>query len=105
MTELEFKEEDPCWIHIGGKNDNPLTKGCVRMKIQLPDFSYPLYLIEVDSHIETLFFVRDGRTMSNAPDRPIGLFRGLVNETVPESQKTTSGSSLWRFFQKLFHRH
>ena len=74
--ELEFKEGDPCWIHIGGK-ENPLVKGEVVKKIKIKDYPFDYYVIELDTGIDSVFEVREGSTMSDSPYKPIGFWRNL----------------------------
>lgn len=78
---LEFEIGDKAWIHIGASEDNPLTECTVVHVFTLPDWpaGHVHYVCEVPTGIDPILFVRDGLTMSDAADRPVGLWRNLRN--------------------------
>lgn len=89
MKKLEFKVGDKVWLH--GAHNPPLKLRLFPWPRMLPEHSKgglfegtvvhiferydTQYVIEVDTHIDPVYFVRDGFTLSDAPTRSIGLFR------------------------------
>lgn len=78
MQCLEFELRDIAWIYIGN-HDGRLTRGTVVHIFQL-SWGPCQYVIEVDTHIDPILEVRDGFAMSDAEDKPIGLWRKNVRE-------------------------
>lgn len=78
MQNLEFKIGDTAWIYIGD-HDGKLTDGRVVHIFQLDGWHAPHYVIEIETGIDPIFEVRDGLSMSDAKDKPIGLWRKNVS--------------------------
>ena len=74
MQLLEFKVGDTCWIGMGHKH---LARGKVIKVLDLTEEGWPLpqYLIEVAGSIDPVLEVRDGFTMSDTAEGPLGYSR------------------------------
>jgi hypothetical protein len=74
MQMLKFEKGDDCWIAMGGPK---LCKGKVLEILDLKDHGYTFlnYLIEVQTGIDPVLKVRCGWTMSDHPDKQIGMWR------------------------------
>jgi hypothetical protein len=90
MKNLEFALYDTVWLH--GANNPALKLRLLPWPRMLPDhdraglfagkvihifkqYNTLQYVIEVDTEIEPILFVRDGLTLSNTEKGPIGMFR------------------------------
>jgi hypothetical protein len=69
---------DTVYIYIGDHRGHT-SKGVILEVLDLHThgYSFPQYLIEVESSIENLLEVRDAFTMSEEEDGPVGLWAGL----------------------------
>lgn len=53
---------------------NPLSEGKVVLEFQRQGTKY--YVVEFETHIDPVLLVYDGLTLSDDPNKPIGLYRG-----------------------------
>ena len=74
MQLLEFKVGDTAWCHLGGA-DNSLVEGKVVHIFTLPDTPFPLYVLEMETSMDPMWYVREGHTLSDDPFKPIGMWR------------------------------
>lgn len=75
MKTLEFKEGDDCWIAMGG---GKLHKGKVLEVLDLSRHgwvNHKHYVVEIPTSIDPVLEIRDGLTMSDAEDAPLGMWR------------------------------
>lgn len=74
MMMLEFRVGDTCWIHEGQENGtNPLVEGEVVHVFTLWGMTH--YVVSLPSFADPVLLVRTGLSMSDAADKPIGLWR------------------------------
>ena len=73
---LTFKVGDIVWFHTG-ENLDGLDNGKVVAVLNLEGWSFPHYVVEIETEIDPLLIVRDGFTLSDASDKPIGMWRDL----------------------------
>lgn len=77
MKYVEANVGDTVWIHgietRGG--ENKLTQGKVVHIFRPEGYSMDQYVVEIPTHIDPLLEVRDGFTVSDAADKPIGIYR------------------------------
>jgi len=89
MKQLVFNLGDKVWLH--GAHNPPLKLKLFPWPRMVPEHSKgglfegtvvhiferfsTEYVVEVDTHVEPILYVRDGFTLSDAPNKPIGLFR------------------------------
>jgi hypothetical protein len=74
MQQIDLKVGDTCWIHGVGSSGN-FTKGTVISIVNLPNYGFQHYIIEIPTHIDPILEIRDPFTVSDHPDKPIGCFR------------------------------
>ena len=77
-TPLVFKEGDDCWFYDSDYTEQKtLTKGTVIKVLDLTEhgFDKPCYLIKAFNGFEWLAEARDGLSMSNSEDGPLGYAR------------------------------
>lgn len=72
MKMLIFDDGQECWLHIG---TGCLVRGTVLMRVSLPGYLHEHYIVEVQTEVEPVLEVRDGWTLSDSRDEPIGLWR------------------------------
>ncbi len=72
MKMLIFDDGDDCWIGMGRRE---LVKGKVLMRVNIPGYLHEHYIIEVQTGVDPVLEVRDGFTMSDAVNRPLGIWR------------------------------
>lgn len=58
---------------VPGHYDNKLMRGTVVLEFQRNYMKY--YIVEVDTGIEPIMFVRDGFSLSDSANKPIGAYR------------------------------
>ena len=77
MENLKFEMGDRCWIHEAQRSpDNPLTEATVVHKFHLDGWAIDWhYVVEVTTSIVPVLYVRTGHTMSDSPDKQIGMWR------------------------------
>lgn len=74
MKDVILKKGDDAWFHNGGKN-NPLMKGKVEEVIRLDGYGFDHYIISYPTGVDDMLVVRCGTSVSDSPNRPIGLWR------------------------------
>jgi hypothetical protein len=70
MKKSDYEIGETAWCHIG--NGDGLTDGKVIHIFH--HGNQKLYIIEIDTHIDPVYVVREWWTMSKQKDRPIGAF-------------------------------
>lgn len=78
MTYVEAKLGDTVWIH-GIEKNGLKTKGKVVHIFRPEGYTIDQYVVEISTHIEPLLEVRDGFTISDHKDKPIGMWRRDAN--------------------------
>lgn len=76
MIERVYFIDDIVWIHMGGPK-NLLSEG--RIVYLFVHYGRPQYIIEINTSIDPILEVRDWSTISETPEGPINLFRGIFN--------------------------
>lgn len=75
MGGQRFNIGDDAWIHTGGKN-NPLVRGKVVHIFSLPGWAYRHhYVVEIDTPVDPMLYVRDDFSMSDDANKPVGFWR------------------------------
>lgn len=74
MKFVELKVGDTAWLYVGN-HKGKYSKGVVKMIIDVPGWSYLHYVIEIPTHIENLLEIRCGYSVSENPDKAIGMYR------------------------------
>lgn len=73
MKWVELKVGDDAYIYPAEKNGK-LSKGKVVHTFKL-DWDQEHYVIELPTHVEHVYEVRNGFTVSDSQERPIGMYR------------------------------
>jgi hypothetical protein len=75
MKYVELKEGDDCWLFLS-YHRGEMSKGKVIKVIQLEGYT-PLdhYVIEIPTSVDNSLEIRDGFTVSDSPDKPLGWMR------------------------------
>lgn len=74
MEYVKLKEGDPAWIYMSGHSGN-LSQGKVVKVVQLDGWPSEHYIIEVATPVDPVLEIRDGTTVSDDPQKSIGLWR------------------------------
>lgn len=74
MINVELKEGQDAWIFTRG-HKGEMTKGKVVKVTRLDGYDYDHYIIAFATGIDDVFEVREGNSVSDAADKPIGLWR------------------------------
>lgn len=82
MVRVERKVGDKAWFYFGNHHGGELTEGTVVHVFQLEGWGDEHYVVEMPSSIDPVHAVRDPYTVSDAPDKPIGLWRNLKSKVV-----------------------
>lgn len=79
MQNVKLNVGDDAWLYNGRTNKKTLSaefsKGKVVHIFRLDGMLFDMYVIQIDTHIDPIYEVRDGCSVSDAPDKPIGLWR------------------------------
>lgn len=70
---VKAKVGDTVWIHGVVSEGNPLWPAKVEHVFHL--YGMEQYVVSVETHVEPVLHVRDGFSISDDPNKPIGLFR------------------------------
>lgn len=74
MKVLSFEVGDSAWLYRP-YNQGKMTLGRVIAVVDLPEYQFPHYVIEVQTCTEPELYIRDGLALSESENRPVGMMR------------------------------
>ena len=74
MERIDLRQGDPAWVHLGD-HQGKLTAGKVLAVLQLEGYSFQHYVIAVPTPVDDLLIIRAPWAVSDAEDKPIGMWR------------------------------
>lgn len=76
MENVTLKEGDSVWFFMGD-HKGVKTRGTIVKVVRLDKWVHDHYIIEIGTGIEPIYEVRDGYTISDMENAPIGMWRNL----------------------------
>jgi hypothetical protein len=71
---LTFDKGDTVWFYSEQKH-REYTEGKVVAILNLAGWGFCHYVIEVETSIDPVLYIRDGFTLSNDKNKPLGMYR------------------------------
>lgn len=70
----DWKVGDTAYCYCGPNHQGKLSEGKVVAVLNLERYSFPHYVIEIETHIDPILEVRDAMTMADKKEGPIGFY-------------------------------